>query len=72
MRARLDTADPAANAADALFQRALDFVPAPSRRRPRRRLWCAVGAAAVLADPDRREPVGVDGVLPPRSGFVDE
>ena len=49
MRARLSTADPAANAADALFQRALDFVPAPSRRRPRRRLWCALGAAAVLA-----------------------
>ena len=47
MRARLSTADPAANAADALFQRALDFVPAPSRRRPRRRLWCALGAAVL-------------------------
>ena len=47
MRARLATADPAANAADALFQRALDFVPEPSRRRPRRRLWCALGAAVL-------------------------
>ena len=47
MRARLATADPAANAADALFQHTLDAIPA---RRPRRvRRWCALGAAAVLA-----------------------
>ena len=47
MRARLATADPAANAADALFQRTLDAIPA---RRPRRlRRWCALGTAAVLA-----------------------
>ena len=26
----------------------------------------------VVAHPDRREPVGVDGVLPPRASFVDE
>ena len=42
MRARLATADPAAN--DALVEHT-----APARRRPRRRLWCALGAAAVLS-----------------------
>ena len=66
MRARLAPADPATND-DALVERT-----APARRRPRRRLWCALGAAAVLADPDRREPVGVDGVLPSRPRLVDE
>ncbi len=52
MRARLATADPAVNAADALFQRALDFVPAPSRRRPIviRWRWCvAVAVGGALA-----------------------
>jgi SAM-dependent methyltransferase len=43
MRARLAPADPATND-DALVERT-----APARRRPRRRLWCALGAAAVLA-----------------------
>ncbi|CAH0372155.1 unnamed protein product [Pelagomonas calceolata] len=43
MRARLATADPATND-DALVEHT-----APARRRPRRRLWCALGAAAVLA-----------------------
>ena len=42
MRARLATADPAAND-DALVQHTT-----PSRRRPRRRLWCALGAAVLL------------------------
>ena len=47
MRARLATADPAVNAADALVQHALDAIPA---RRPRRlRRWCALGTAAMLA-----------------------
>ena len=47
MRARLATADPAVNAADALFQHTLDAIPA---RRPRRlRRWCALGTAAMLA-----------------------
>ena len=69
MRARLATADPAVNAADALFQRALDFVPEPSRRRPRRRrLWCALGAAvlsvAVLAKAWVRGEVWLAYVLP--------
>jgi len=69
MRARLATADPAVNAADALFQRALDFVPAPSRRRPRRRrLWCALGAAvlsvAVLAKAWVRGEVWLAYVFP--------
>ena len=43
MRARLAPADPATND-DALVEHT-----APARRRPRRRLWCALGAAAVLA-----------------------
>ena len=43
MRARLAPSDPATND-DALVERT-----APARRRPRRRLWCALGAAAVLA-----------------------
>ena len=47
MRARLATANPAVNAADALVQHALDAIPA---RRPRRlRRWCALGTAAMLA-----------------------
>ena len=43
MRARLAPADPATND-DALVEHT-----APARRRPRRRLWCALGAAAVLS-----------------------
>ena len=43
MRARLAPSDPATND-DALVERT-----APARRRPRRRLWCALGTAAVLA-----------------------